>query len=93
NSFFRLWTNKHEKEETFFVSDDNALRSLLRLAVEVQTQWLKPIQPYLETRTWSVVRDLLENYQGRTDRAYKSEAWGPEYRADLIEKLERKLFA
>ena len=93
NRFLRLWENKHEKEESFFVSDDYVLRSLLRLAVEVKTQGLKPIQPYLNVYTWSVIKELLDNYQNRTDRAYKSETWGPEYRADLIKKLETKLFS
>ncbi len=94
NRFFRLWTSKHQKEETFFVSDDNAIKSVLRLAVEVQKKGsLKPIQTYFEPHTWSVVKELLDNYHDRSDRIYLSETWGPDYEAGLIGQLEDKLFS
>jgi len=93
NHFFRLWQKKKDKEETFFVSDDKAVGSLMNLMVLVQTkEWLEPIRPYLNTKALDTIKDLLANCKDRTDRIYQSESWGQTYRADLIATLQNKLF-
>jgi hypothetical protein len=92
--FFKYWTDKDASCETLFVSDDNALRAVLRLSIDVQKAGkLDPIGQYLEPQVFKSVCDLLENHQSHKDRIYGTEQWVPEHRAALISELERKLFS
>jgi hypothetical protein len=92
--FFAFWTNKTETEEYIFVSDDNALRSVLRLAISVQQQGgLEPLQSYLNPRVWGAVRALLDGRQNRTDRIYGTGEWNPDHRKKLIDQFECSIFS
>lgn len=92
--FFKYWTDKDASCETIFVSDDNALRAVLRMSIDVQKAGkLDSIGRHLEPQIFKSVCDLLENHKSRKDRIYGTDQWGVEHRAALISELERKLFS
>jgi len=93
NQFFRKWTKKDDNEEFLYASDDSAFCLLLREAVQVQIkQSLEPIKHYMNQDEYEVSRKLLGENLEIPGRAYDSNEWGSEYRADLIEKYEHKLY-
>lgn len=92
--FFKYWTEKDASKETFFVSDDRALKSVLRLAVDVQMAHdLEPIAPYLSRQVFTTVRDLVQNRESRVDRIYGTDQWSPKHRSTLINELEHRIFS
>ena len=94
NAFFRKWTSKEDKKETLFVSNDLALKEILRSAVAAQTSGtMESLGENLEMSVWEPAREMLTTYAGRTDRVYGSESWSPEYRAGLIQHFEERLLA
>jgi len=91
--FFKYWTDKDSKSETIFISNDNALRAVLKLSIDVQGSGrLDPITQYLEPDVFQIVQNLLESRGARSDRIYGTDKWNSSHRANLIAKLERSIF-
>lgn len=91
--FFRNWTEKDENEEYLFASDDGAFCKLLRLAINVQkSQDFSPIKHLMNQSEYKGAIELLDLDNNTSERMYKSQEWGVEYRAKLISDYEKKLY-
>lgn len=92
NMFFRKWTSKEFGAEIFLVSDDRALKEVLRLAINVQNAGTTDaFRKSVGEHAWPAVRELLSTYRSRTDRVYGGNEWSADHRAELIQRLSRRL--
>ena len=94
SQFFRMWTDKKEKQEFLFASDDNAFCELLRSTIEVQKQEnFLPLKPYLTDSAYEEAQKYHEMNLSTVERAYQSDDWGTQYRKEFISKYENKLLS
>ena len=90
--FFKKWTEKNENEEFLFASDDIAFCKLIRSAIDIQRHNnFDPINSHLTDSVYKEAQKFLETDLNNVERVYQSEAWGVEYRAQLITEYEDKL--
>lgn len=92
NHYFRNWTDPEKDWEEMLFTQDQALRDSLNLAIRIEyLNDLDPLLRLLRPHEIPECRELLEQCCDRSDRAYLSEKWSPEYRASLIDQLETEL--
>lgn len=92
-SIFQGLTNPAKNWETLFFTDDRALKSMLRLAIEMQySNDLGPTLRHLNRQQAATVRSLIDTRNERADRVYGTDEWSPDYRARRIEAMEGILF-
>tara|TARA_Y100001963_G_C6723894_1_gene420461 strand:- start:133 stop:1164 length:1032 start_codon:yes stop_codon:yes gene_type:complete len=88
--YMKSWINKDAKLEHLMLTADAGLKLTMELAVACQLAGgLEPLSPHLSNE----LQPVDEAYANRhsVDRAYKSQQWGVEYRASLINEYETKL--
>lgn len=91
--YFKNWVNPEKEWEELFFTQDRMLRSLFRLAIEVQYAGdISPLLRYLSSSQASKCRTLLYDGNNRNDRIYGTSMWSPEHRESLIRNLEYELF-
>lgn len=87
--YFKNWTNPDTPWEEVFFTQDNMLRSLLRLAIRIQCEEdVGPLLKHLGPQAGAKCRELIEERESRIDRVYGTDVWSPQHRADLISRLE-----
>lgn len=91
--FFDLWIKK-QNTEYIFASDDLAFKEVLRNAIDVQMAdgAFEVLEEHISKATIEYLNKVETRRQSKTGRAYYSEKWHRNYRADLIAELEAKLF-
>ncbi len=91
--YFKNWINPEKEWEELFFTQDRMLRSLFRLAIEVQYAGeMTPLLTYLSSPKATMCQTLIEGYSDRNDRVYGTSRWSPEHRKNLIRNLETELF-
>lgn len=90
NNFFRLLTNKEDKNEFLVATDDKVIKQVLRAAIDVQNEGsLGKLKSYLPTKEHEFV-DIVEGIISNTkDRVYDSPKWSMDYREKLISQAEQ----
>jgi hypothetical protein len=92
--FFKKWTEKKERTEFIFASDDNAFSEILNLAIQVQMNFsFEPCKSYFNLSEYEFDKlTVLINEKNRPkNRAYNSPDWGYDYRKALILECEKIL--
>jgi hypothetical protein len=92
--YLKNWVDPKKKREEILFSQDIVVKELLRTAISVQyAEGIDPFFNYLRESQYLRCKELLNSASFREDRVYLGKAWNPEYRADLIRKLEHELGA
>ena len=92
NKYFEDWIKREKNHECLYASDDKAFRNLLNLSVEIQNIGsLEPLSSYLDERELEYFEIITNNPSDQFERVYDGESWGPEYRQELIDDLNKKL--
>ncbi|MGB6329934.1 MAG: hypothetical protein WBF48_13515 [Halarcobacter sp.] len=94
NSFFRNWSDSKKESEFVYASDDKALRSLLRVAIDVQINGsFEPLEKIVPKSDYNNVMKIWNIKVTEVERVYGSKKWTREYMTKLIESFERELFS
>lgn len=95
-NFFIMWTEKRDNQEFIFASNDNALKTVLRLSIQVyQNNSFEPCRSFVRELEFKELQKLFDIKNHGTNRAYKNPDRTPEnwciHRKKLILELENKL--
>lgn len=92
NSFFRNWVANKEQSEFVYATDDKALRTLLRVAIDVQIYGnFEPLSKVVPESDYNNIMEIWNIEVPETKRVYGSKEWTREYRAKLIREFESEL--
>lgn len=90
--YFQRWVNRTPGAETMFLTNDGAFAQILGLSIEVQkAESLEPLGRYIKNFDQQLFAYVVHPDAYPYERAYKSDAWGVEYRDRVISELEGKL--
>ncbi len=92
NRFLRLWQRKISGEEIIFASNDNVIRNILSLAIEVnQNASWEPLKNYISEKDYMVMENAFKSIDTIKNRVYGTSRWTTKHRQNLIEELENEL--
>lgn len=92
NRFLRLWQRKISDEEIIFASNDNVIRNILLLAIEVnQSASWEPLKNYISEKDYMVMENAFKSIDTIKNRVYGTSKWTKKHRQKLIEELENEL--
>lgn len=90
--YFQRWVDRSPGTETMFLTNDGAFGQILGLSIEVQKKGsLDPLERYINKFDQQMFAYMVDPDTYPHERAYKSDAWGVEYRGKVISELEGKL--
>jgi len=94
NSFFRNWSDQKKQSEFVYASDDKAFRSLLRMAIDIQSnKSLEPLRKFVSQSNYNNITEIWNMEFPKDERVYGSKEWSREYRDKLIQQFERELLS
>jgi len=94
NFFIRNWIPKQEMKEFIYATDDKAFKKLLNIATQIQI--LGNYTPFKGSLHQTDYKNLIKIWDMTipdSERIYQSEKWTHEYRKELIQQFEKKLFS
>lgn len=92
DKYFKDWTKRDEKQECLYASNDKALRELLKISVDIQNSGnIKHLKQFVDPVALEYIDKITSKQSDHLPRVYNSEAWGPKYRQELIEKYNDRL--
>lgn len=92
NHFFRTWTSADPLVETLYASDDVGFKTILRRAIEIQyAEDVEPLRDILSKSAFNKVVEWNESEFSEDERMYSNTDDAYDYRAKLINELEKEL--
>lgn len=92
NRFLRLWQNKGTNEEIIFASNDNVIKKILPLVIEInKCGSFEPVKKYINDKDYKELNEAADILKFAANRVYDTDKWTIEYRKSMIEKLEETL--